>query len=180
MQKKIDWQNLKRANSFYPILGVVDCTEFKFQTGEKWLYLGHKKYPTLKYLLVINAESDYIGYAYGPIKGRISDITLLRETALKKLKPNEYLIGDPGMAGEYQLITPYKANQNRDQGEKPLHNWICHALSARIEQINQKFKVWFCLKNPWRHDSALHQKVFTIILNLIQSNLKEHPLRRKK
>ena len=179
---KIDWEerhlNWKKEQTV-PV-GVLDVTDFDvnvdFMPYNFWSFKHRRK--VLKYEIVLHMEMDLMVWCSGPWTGRTSDQGIFNQKLRNVLaEKDERVVSDSGYKGA-QVITPLPRKRKLDSDEK-YNNWQCHALSARLENLNGRFKKFLCLKHPWRHNIQNHKVVFYIILNLVQIGMQINPLRRR-
>jgi len=159
-------------------MGVIDVTDFfinsYWQPWNCWSWKHRKS--VLKYEIVLHMTKELIIWCSGPWTGRSSDQGIFNSKLKNILKNKEKLVSDPGYKGEH-FITSIKKKRKLSSEEK-FFNWERHAISARIENLNERFKKFSCLRNSWRHGIQKHKIAFYVILNIVQINLQLQPLRK--
>jgi hypothetical protein len=174
----LDWTN----DENYPV-GIIDVTDFFvnsfWQPWNLWSW-KHRK-TVLKYEIVLHMNRDLIIWCSGPWTGRTNDQGIFNSQLKNVLKKNERLVSDSGYNGEHFIksIDKKKLGRNLNEQEK-IFNWERTSISARIENLNERFKKFNCLRSSWRHGILKHKIAFYIILNLCQIKLQIQPLRKNK
>lgn len=127
----------------------------------------------------MNFFSGKVFWHSGWVPGKIHDITLVRAFGLlEKIGPNERLIADKGYVGEpNKIITPFKGELTDTQAE---FNDTLNHIRVIVENVYAQVKSFKCMSVPWRHHLSHHKLAWTVILNLVNANLTEFPLREIK
>jgi hypothetical protein len=120
-------------------------------------------------------NQDIMIWISGPWTGRTSDQGIFNQL-LKDVIKDELVVSDSGYKGK-NFVAPL-SKKNIETSEDKYYNWECHAISARIENVNSRFKQFGCLKQTWRHDIQNHKVAFYVIANIIQIKLYLQPLRK--
>jgi hypothetical protein len=155
---------------------LVDGTDFRLAMGWKKPYYSYKfKRSGYCYEVGLCIRTGDICWWNGPYEpGEWNDEMIFKDALAKKLEFAEQC----GMDRGYQGSAPGKVKcpdgllADPDDGVK--------AMSARVrsrqETINERFKNWGILNNPYRHNIFAHQAVFGAIVALTQLSLRANPL----
>ena len=123
-------------------------------------------------------KKDLIVWCSGPWTGRCSDQGIYNQKLKQLLGSDEKLVSDSGYKGDhfFRPINPKKRKLNE---EEKLYNWDVHSTSAKLENVNNLFKKFACMRNYWRHGIQKHKIAFYIILNIVQIKMQYQPIRKK-
>ena len=115
-------------------------------------------------------QTGWIVWINGPFApGDWPDLVLALEGGLVHMfEGDERAVADKGYRGwpEY-FDVPW---EHLDSAEAKSRKALAR---ARHECTNRKFKEWKVLKEVFRHDLALHAKVFTAVANIVQVKIVE-------
>jgi hypothetical protein len=153
--------------------GIVDTKEFRIQRSsvdriQRMLYSGKKKCHTLKYQLIVHTKNGNIIHFYGPMRGSMADISVLRTSGFK-LQTGYYLLGDKAYQGHKMCVVPFKGRATSTY--KTLFNQLLAKIRVRVEHIFAYYQKFNCIQIPWRHSLRLHAKVIKILTETIQIEL---------
>jgi hypothetical protein len=156
-------------------MGILDVTDFLVNCEDHpWnLWSFKHRFNVLKYEIVLHMKKDLIVWWSGPWTGRTNDMGIFNQR-FRNLLGDEKLVAD----SIYKCDNCIIAYKEKNTQFKKRFNWECHAISAKIENLNSRLKQFYCLKHPWRHDIKKHKWAFTIIINLNQIKLQTNPLRK--
>lgn len=182
MCKKINWEERKvdwTDDENYPI-GILDVTDFfVFADWQKWNLWSFKHRTTvLKYEIVLHMRKNLIIWCSGPWTGRSSDQGIFNQQLKNVLKENEKIVSDSGYNGPH-FIRPLSTKKRKLDEDEKYHNWDIHSTSAKLENLNNLFKFFGCMRNYWRHGIQKHKLAFYVILNIVQIKMQQQPLRKK-
>ena len=94
--------------------------------------------------------------------GEWPDINIFRSSLIHQLLADERVGADWGYQGNPQEI------DLPDEATNGLEIWKKAMVRSRHETVNGRFKKWFILKFPFRHDLVHHGPVFRAIAVLTQ------------
>ena len=137
--------------------------------GSRRSWYSHKlKKPSVRYELGVSIQSGDIVWVSGPWRaGSYPDISIFRLSGLKEklLETNERAEADLGYRGEPSVI------DLPDEG--PSHMiWAKKRARMRHETCNKHFKNWGCLKQNFRHGTALHRDCMYAVTVLTQLTIR--------
>ena len=156
---------------------VIDVTRVQVQkpkVNQGLFYSAKDKFHPLKFEVVVTIANPRIIWVNGGFPGSKSDITIAREDLLTNLAEGERVLGDLGYRGrENALWTPF-LNPRFDQetGMNVEHSRIRQV----VERMNQRLKIFDCLKSVWRHEHLFLQQCFNVIAKLTNLVLISQPL----
>jgi hypothetical protein len=159
---------------------VLDATECEIErpedpTFQRLYYSGKVGYHTIKYEIAVEIESGEICWAAGGEPGSMADITLCRKYQIgSHLLPGEGILADKGYIGETYLRTPIKAPQTN---AAKVVNHVIGTLREIVEHVFDRFKLFGCLSQRWRHDLQLHPLVFFVIAEIVNLDMKYRPMK---
>lgn len=176
-KKQIDYTLPKGV--FQQCVGIVDTKEFMIQRSsvdriQRLLYSGKTKCHTLKYQLIVQTKNGHILDLYGPKRGSMADITVLRNSRFQ-LKDGYYLFGDKAYQGHQMCVVPFKGRVISTY--EILFNQMLAKIRVRVEHIFAYYQKFNCFQMPWRHSLRLHAKITKILTETIQIEL-EHGKQR--
>jgi hypothetical protein len=84
---------------------------------------------------------------------------------------NEKMVADKIYTGDSHFICPLKLPHFNKR-----YNSAIHKVRQNIERVNRRLKIWYCLKNQWRHSLEKHFIVFGVVCKLTNLLLKNDNL----
>jgi len=135
---------------------------------------SHKiKHSALRYEVGLSlGENPRIVWVAGGVPaGAWSDLTLARDKIVNKIDRDEYVLADCGYQDARYFMLPRSSQDPQSLEFNRRHK----AIMARHEHVNNRLKMFSCLKNPFRHDRAFHRLCVFAIANIVNSSLIENP-----
>jgi len=155
---------------FQSCVGIVDTKEFPIQRSsvnriQKQMYSGKSKSHSVKYQLIVQTNNGHIIHLYGPERGSMADISMLKTSGFR-LKEGYYLLGDKAYQGHRQCVVPFKGRVISTS--QTLFNQLLAKIRVRVEHIFSYYQKFNCCQVPWRHSLNLHSKITKILTETIQ------------
>ena len=117
----------------------------------------------IKYEIATCIATGFIVWFNGDFKaGRFNDLELARLEFTSRLLPGKRAIVNRIYCDDRFFITPYTFFLNR----RLLKN-----IAARHENVNQRIRVWCCMRHIFRHGWRKHNLCFEAIIKLVQIKL---------
>ena len=143
------------------------------KVDQRLYYNGRKKRHTINYEVVISIVTGAIVWVAGGVPGSMNDISLCRASGVfQRLLPNELILADKGYIGEAAFVTPVRVPNEREWRT----NRDLASVRIMVEHVNSRLKVFFCLRNQWRHSLEKHTVVFHLICKIVNIEFTEHPV----
>lgn len=161
---------------------VVDSFEQRVQRPkcaadrDGW-YSGKKRQHTVKSQIVVDSESGQVREVSDSVPGRVSDITLLKQSgALERVPDNEGMLGDAAYQGIQQLhpggCSPHKKPRKRDLTDAEIaYN---HAFSQRriiVEMTINRLRRYQSLTQMDRQHRCQHTARVMAVAGLVNRQL---------
>ena len=161
---------------------VVDSFEQRVQRPKHaadrdgW-YSGKKRQHTVKSQVVVDSESGQVREVSDSVPGRVSDITLLKQSgALERVPQDEGMMGDAAYQGIQQLhpggVSPHKKPHKRDlTAEQIAYN---HAFSQRriiVEMTINRLRRYQSLTQMDRQHRRNHTARVCAVAGLVNRQL---------
>ena len=149
----------------------IDGTDFKVNQpeGGHKLWYSHKfKYSAQRYevgLCILTGDIVWISGPYAA--GKWPDISIFRDDLKQQLDENERVVADDGYVGEAPQYVKCPAKHFGSSKKKKMFQRV----RSRHETVNNRLKVFNCLKNVWRHDVARHSECFRACAVLVQLSI---------
>ena len=169
------YQQLRQNISEYEL--IIDSTEqaierpIDYQEQKKY-YSGKKKIHTLKnQFIVLPHGADIVDICIGQL-GKISDISLFRQTRDKFTESQKFL-GDKAYIGESAITTPHKKPRKTEISQ--LHKQENQQLSSRrigVEHMICRVKTFRVARERFRLSLARYRQVIMTICGLVRLRLK--------
>jgi hypothetical protein len=165
----ISLDNWKRSDAppRYPNhIGIIDCTEVYINNWQKNCFSKKKGRQTVKYQVIINADTMRVKHIYGPYKGSRHDSTLFKNSIIPNwLETNNiFLLGDKGYIGCNRVLHPIKKKkfQKRLPLETRKKNLELSQVRIKVENHFARLKQWKALSYCYRGNLNNHGKVFLV------------------
>ncbi len=175
----ISLDNRKEGNVVeeYPnTYSCLDGTEIVVESQRGFFFSGKANHFTIKYQVLIGAQTGEILHIYGPLPGSTHDLTMLGKSGLSIFmgENNEKMFADKGYISDPNVITPSKKRRfpfsketiPRTTIEIEENKSISH-YRILIENVNASIKQWNILSGVYRGDLKKHFKIFTVCCVLI-------------
>lgn len=161
---------------------VVDSFEQRVQRPKRvadrdgW-YSGKKRQHTVKSQIVVDSESGQVREVSDSVPGRVSDITLLKQSgAWQRVPAAEGILGDAAYQGIQQLhpggCSPHKKPRKRDLSDTEMaYN---HAFSQRriiVEMTINRLRRYQSLTQMDRQHRCQHTARVTAVAGLVNRQL---------
>ena len=172
---KIIWENRYVDDIGNDCLASVDGTDFALAWGASDKRLSCYKFygkPGLRYEVALCLCTGDIVWTSGPhTPGTVNDLQIFRFGLKYQLGYGERIEADDGYIGE--CSTYCKCPNGPDHlKDRELMNRLHR---SRHETVNQRFKMFGCMKKYFRHDVKKHGQCFECVVLLTQLSINEGP-----
>ncbi len=172
---QIVFENRKEGDVGNDCLLSVDGTDFRLAMGwNKSFYTYKFKRSGHRYEVGLCIRSGNICWWNGPYEpGNWNDEMIFNALA-KNLEDFERCETDRGYRGSAPAKVKCPGGLLEDPD--PAVKAMAARVRSRQETVNERFKNWGILNNPYRHNIFKHQAVFGAIVCLTQLSLQANPL----
>ena len=162
---QIQWDRRYDGNTGEDCLVSVDCTDCRIREQGPTFYSYKFKKSALRYEVAICIKTgDIVWVNGGYAPGEYNDLDIFRDSLMHMLDQYERVEADDGYVGEHpQKIKCPKGFCNPEETE-----FMQQRVRNRQESVNNRFKVWGCLKQVWRHHIPDHSDAFHAIAVITQ------------
>ena len=117
----------------------------------------------IRYEVGICIATGFIVWFNGGYKaGYFNDLQLARQGFTSELQPGERVVADKGYNDKEFFVTPLCPSYNKK---------LLKAIMARHENVNQRIKLFQCMRQMFRHGWKKHKLCFEAVLKLVQVKL---------
>ena len=166
------------SNSYY----IVDTTTIRIgKDKNEHTFSGYKHYHGLKYQCIINENKEIVSISEG-IESSIHDKKIFEteyQQSFKRLNTKLNVLGDKAYVGlsKYNVITPFKMNEQRFKKDKPNARFNNKQISTKRIQVEHVFatlKQYRILTNPYYYTKEkinIFVKAVCNIYNLLKNEI---------
>eukprot|EP00732_Lithocolla_globosa_P002470 Lithocolla_globosa_v1_NODE_1633_length_2432_cov_179.110644.p1 type:complete len:320 gc:universal NODE_1633_length_2432_cov_179.110644:1045-86(-) len=145
----------------------------KDEETQRALYSGKHKRHGLKYEVGVRVEDGAFVWYTESIPGSVVDNKIPPLGLEGMLAPGEVCGGDKAYQGLDYFIVPYRGELSHDQTK---WNDDFSRVRIMVERPFARVKRYKCMSTRWRHSLAKHGKVFDVVLQIVQIDMKMNPL----
>jgi DDE superfamily endonuclease len=171
---QIDFERRRIGDDGSDCLISVDGTHCPFEAkGRRWY--SHKfKASGVAYEVALCIKTGEIVWLNGPFPaGEYNDLKMFRMALKYELDPNERVAADKGYAGECPLTAKTPGPLYSD----PAYVKMMSDVSSRHESVNNRLKMFECLKQRFRHGVRAQAACFRAVAVLVQLQIQyDEPL----
>jgi len=162
---------------------AVDTTVTQIQRPylSPWEYWNTEyHFYSLKYFYAVSVRTGEILFLAGPFKGAAADVTIGRQTIVKRLLKSERCWADKSFHYDTAFYTPSQGKKVNMKKGRRLKNAKIYRVRQIVERSILRVKHFSCVRMRWRYSWKLHQMCMLAMCKLTNFKLKRHPLDLKK
>jgi len=163
---------------------VIDVTECPIErpaiSTQRQYYSGKAKSHTVKYEVGCGISIGHIVWTSRLFTGSTHDLRIARSSGLlDQIGTGERLLADKAYNGEHTFVTPMRGRWHQLSENQREYNKLIGKKRVIIEHVNARLKIFHVLSVPFRGEVEDHNTIFNVIAQLVNIDIKIHPLRRR-